>query len=96
MDETKLIAGLSKDIDERLAKQYTEDFKKIRNYLIRQTYTESISSWECSRKMSFDEFLVGMLHGNKTYEELTVKDKKFAKRRYIHALSSSIKGNAEI
>ena len=41
LDETKLIPGMSKDIDEDVMKMYKTDLIKIIKYLVRQTHTEN-------------------------------------------------------
>jgi hypothetical protein len=43
MNKATFILGMAKDLDEESVKQRKEDLKKIKKYLIRQSYSESFS-----------------------------------------------------
>ena len=101
-DETKLIAALSKDADEDFANECKKDLNKILKYLQRQTYNESHfideSCLNALTSMTFYDFLyeVGMFDENIDISRTDEKEMKKAKKRYILALSSGIRGRAVV
>ena len=102
LDETKLVLGISKDTDESIVKERKKDLNKIINFLIRQTYDNNsfkkTNNWEILKEMSFYEFLhaAGMFLSNKPFEEYTEDEKKYAKCRYLNALTASVQGTAMV
>ena len=96
LDETKLITGMSKEIDDDLMKTYKADLIKILKYLVRQTHTENKQmeneSWEKMKRLRFWEFLyeVGMFDDTKRFDQIGDQDKENAKLRYLHAISAVI------
>ena len=102
MDETKLILGMSKDLDENLIKARKLDLNRITKYLVRQTYSErnlsECEGWKLLKKLNFWEFIhnAGMFEGQKELNEYTEYDKNVAKARYLDAISASVQGNAAV
>ena len=101
LNRTKLILGLPKDLDETELSRRKLDFKKIKKFLIRQTYSENkdeSESFKAFKKTSFIQFLfnVGMFHEDKTIEQISNKEKKAGYQRYVNALSVSVRGTGAI
>jgi hypothetical protein len=102
LDETKLILGISKDIDETIIKERKKDLNMINNFLIRQTYSEGTlnenRSWQNLKNLNFLEFLhaVGMFVDDKLIQDYTDDEKETAKSRYINALSASVQWTAMV
>ena len=100
MDETKLILGMSKDLDETVINTRKADLNRIIKYLVRQTYSERNHSecegWKHLKDLTFWEFLyeVGMFEGNKVLNDYRNEEKEIAKTRYLNAISASVQGNA--
>ena len=71
LDETRLVKGISKDIDEEVIKTRKKDLDKIIKFLVRQTYTEKKiedhQGWKNLQGLDFWQFLyeVGMFKENK-------------------------------
>ena len=101
MNKTQLILGIPKDIEnEELAKRKA-DLKRIKKFLVRQTYSENEDESERLRafkKLTFIQFLfnVGMFTENKKLEELTDREKQTGYQRYLNALSVSVRGTGSI
>ena len=103
MNKATFILGMSKDLDEESAKQRKEDLKKIKKYLIRQSYSESSEEKETEefmklKSLSFLQFLyeVGMFKREKSIEDYSDREKKDAYDRYINALSASVRGTGSV
>ena len=102
LDQTKLVVGMSKEIDEDTMKQYKADLIKITKYLIRQTHTENrhdeCEAWKEMKDFSFWKFLheVGMFDENKRMDQISDQDKQKAKLRYLNAISAGIQGSAAV
>ena len=101
MNRTRLILGASKDLNPEEFLQRKSDLKKIRKFLIRQTYSEDNEESERFKRFKraqFMEFLfeVGMFKEGATLEELSDKNKRDGYQRYINALSVSIRGSGAI
>ena len=101
MNRTQLILGVPKDIDPKDLSQRKVDFKKIRQFLIRQTYSENkgeSENFKEFKKLTFIQFLfdVGMFGEKKTIETLSNEEKMHGYERYINALSISIRGTGAI
>ena len=102
LDETRLIAGMSKETDDDLMKKYKADLDKITKFLIRQTTTEHIhdesETFQKLKKLNFWEFLfeVGMFASDMKLEQCTDLDKQNAKIRYMNAISAGIQGSAAV
>ena len=73
-----------------------QDLKKIRKFLLRQSYghKENSLSWNNLKSLDFWQFLfeVGMFANDKNFHEFTELEKKNAKKRYLNALKTNIKG----
>ena len=97
LNRTRFILGIPKDLSsEELSKRKT-DLKKIKKFLIRQTYSEDKDESERCKAFkgtTFYDFLFngGMLKEGKTVEQLSDNDKRIAYQRYIDALSVSVQG----
>ena len=102
LNKTTFTLGLPKDLDGAEVQKRKKDLKKIKKYLIRQTYRENIeednSKIEYFKKLSFIEFLreVGMFSTDKDIQNYTVEEKNDAYTRYINALSASIRGTGSV
>ena len=101
MNRTLFIRGISKDLNEEEIKQRKTDLRKIKKYLIRQTYRENNEESERTKsfkKMSFIQFLyeVGMFLSEKQIEDYSESEKEAAYIRYINALSASIRGTGAV
>ena len=103
MNKTTFILGMSKDLDEGAVKQRKNDLKKIKKFLIRQTYSEistldESSDFKYLKGLTFIEFLfeVGMFEKDKSIEEYSLKEKREAYDRYTNALSASVRGTGSV
>ena len=104
MNRTRFLLGLSKNLQPEEIRQRKKDLKKIKKYLIRQTFIEDESSTESSpsvnyfKSLTFIEFLyeVGMFETSKPLKDYTRNEKAAAYERYINALSASIRGSGSI
>ena len=102
LDETRLILGLSKDLDESKVKERRKDLNKILKFLIRQTHSDTDQSGKTKldrlMKMNFYEFLFasGMFSGDKAFEDFSEIEKQEAKTRYLNALSAGVQGSAMV
>ena len=98
LNKTTFILGIPKNFDEHEVKRRKMDLKKIKKYLIRQTFTENTqedrSNINHFENLSFNEFLheVGMFTADKSLQEYSEREKNDAYERYINALSASIRG----
>jgi hypothetical protein len=95
------IPGMSKNLTEDQVKQRKDDLKKIKKFLIRQTYKENNEETEQSesfKKMTFLQFLfeVGMMEMDKNIEDFSENEKCAAYQRYINALSASVRGTGAV
>ena len=101
LNRTTFILGIPKDLSEDQVSQRKKDLKKIKKFLIRQTYSESTDKSEQFNKFmkcSFYQFLfdVGMFEENKKIEDLSEKEKAAGYQRYLNALSASVRGTGAI
>ena len=100
LDETIFLQGLSKDLPEEELKKKKYDLRKIRKYLLRQSYghKEDSLSWSKLRSLNFWQFLyeVGMFEDEKSFEQYTEAEMQRAKTRYLNALATSIRGSGSI
>ena len=104
MNRTTFLLGLPKDLPPEEIRQRKKDLKKIKKYLIRQTFVEDESTLESSpsatyfKSLTFIEFLheVGMFETNKSLKDHTRNEKAAAYQRYINALSASVRGSGSI
>ena len=103
MNKTTFILGMSKDLDEGVVKQRKNDLKKIKKFLIRQSYSENSTLDESSefknlKSLTFIEFLfeVGMFEREKNIEEYSLTEKREAYNRYTNALSASVRGTGSV
>ena len=100
LNETRLVRGCNKDLDEEEIKSRKNDLNKIVKFLIRQTHTEkdieSLESWKWLKQMDFWQFLleVGMFTEEKNLKDYSESEKQMAKLRYLNAISVSIHGSA--
>ena len=99
LNRTVFIQGLHKDLSEEEVKQRKADLKKIKKFLIRQTYKENNEETEQLKsfnKLTFFQFLVevGMFDCDK--KRFTEDEKKMAYQRYINALSASVRGTGAV
>ena len=95
LNKTMLILRPPKDLDIEELAERKEDLKKMKKFLIRETFSEDNEESDKSKafkKTTFLEFLfnVGMFVKNKSIEEFTEREKKAAYQRYIDALSVAI------
>jgi hypothetical protein len=95
------IPGMSKDISDEQVEKRKTDLKKIKKFLIRQTYTENNPDSEQLRmfyELNFLQFLfeVGMFEEDKKMEDFSEAEKKSAYQRYIDALSASVRGTGSV
>ena len=102
LDETRLVKGISKDIDEEVIKTRKKELDKIIKFLVRQTYTvkkiEDHQGWKNLQGLDFWQFLyeVGMFKENKPLKFCTEPEKVEAKSRYLNAISASVQGSAAV
>ena len=97
MNRTTLIMGFSKDLSSDEKAQRKSDLKKIKKYLIRQSYDQESEAYSNFKKLTFLEFLhnAGMFE-EKSSNYYTDAEKVNAYERYINALSASVKGTGQI
>ena len=95
LDETKLIFGITEDIEDNVIKARKKDLNKIIHFLIRQTHTTN-GNWSKLKSMNFYEFLysAGMFAEVKHFDDYSEDEKQEAKKRYLEALSVSVQGKA--
>ena len=101
MNKTTFILGTPKDLTKDEVSQRRADLKKIKKFLIRQSYSENkeeSESFKNIKKTSFFEFLfhVGMFGNKNNIETLSEKDKRIGYERYLNAISVSIRGTGAI
>ena len=101
MNRTRLILGIPKDLNEEELSKWKSDLKKIKKFLIRQTYSENkdeSEKFKAFKKTSFIQFLfdIGMFDETKTMEQLSDKEKNTGYQRYVNALSTSVRGTGAI
>ena len=98
MDETKLLLGVSNEMDENIANERTKDLNQILKYLLRQTFDVDSPDWRKLRDMDFLEFIrqVGMFLEIKPIDAYTEEEIKTAKDRYLNSISMSVKGTGKI
>ena len=101
MNKTRLVLGVSKDINKEELSKRKVDLKKIKKFLIRETYSENkdeSEKFQAFKKTTFIEFLfnVGMFTGKKTINQYTKEEKQAAYERYLNALSVSVRGTGAI
>ena len=84
LDETRLVFGMPKDIDDNEVKTRIKDLNKIIKFLIRQTYVENSTKLQ-DQDMDFYEFLysVGMFADEKRFADYSDVEKQNAKLRYL-------------
>ena len=94
---------MSKDLPLEEKETRKKDLRKIKKFLIRQTYSEDSCLGESIELKNFNnlkfiQFLheVGMFSDDKNLESYTKKEKNLAYERYIQALSASIRGSGSI
>ena len=97
LNRTTFVFGFPKDLSTEEKSKRRTDLKKIKKYLIRQTFkreTEECQSYEKFIKLSFIQFLheVGMFERESQSCTYTDEEKKNAYDRYINALSASVRG----
>ena len=93
--------GIPKDLSDEEVCQRKTDLKKIKKFLIRQTYSESkdeSEQFKSFKKSTFFQFLfdVGMFVGPKNIEDLSIKEKENGYQRYLDALSASVRGTGAV
>ena len=102
LNKTKVVLGLTKDMDEDMIKKCKADLAKITKYLIRQTHRESdqveSESWKKLKQLNFWEFLyeVGMFTTDKLLKDYTNEEKENARSRYLNAIAAGIQGRAAV
>ena len=101
LNKTMLILRPPKDLDIEELAERKADLKKIKKFLIRETFSEDNEESDKSKafkKTTFLEFLfnVGMFVKNKPIEELTEGETQTAYQRYIDALSVAVRGTGAI
>jgi hypothetical protein len=101
LNRTTFILGIPKDLSEDQVSQRKSDLKKIKKFLIRHTYSETKEESEQFKKfkeITFLQFLfdVGMFEEKTTIETMSEKDKDAGYRRYLNALSASVRGTGAI
>ena len=102
MNKTTFILGIGKDLDKEEVTQRKKDYNKIKKYLIRQTFTEKDTEESESHKymksLSFLQFLheVGMFETQRKLVRYSLKEKEAAYKKYINALSVSVRGTGAI
>ena len=93
--------GIPKDLSIEEVSNRKKDLKKIKKFLIRQTYSENkeeSDQFKAFKTLTFHQFLfaVGMFAPEKTFEILSKDDKLEGYRRYINALSASVRGTGSV
>ena len=103
MDETMFLQGVSKDSDElneEEVKERRQDFRKIRKFLLRQSYGhhEDSYSWCQLKSLGFWQFLyeVGMFKDDKEFKQYSDTERQEARKRYLNAISFSIRGSGAV
>ena len=101
INRTTFIFGMPKDLEDSERKQRKEDLKKIRKFLVRQTFSENGSINEATKEMekwTFLKFLyeVGMFECDKSLENYSDSEKHNALKRYLNALSASVRGTGTV
>ena len=101
MNTTKLILGIPKDIDNDELSKRKKDLKKIKKFLIRETYSENkdeSEKFQIFKQTTFLQFLfnVGMFTENKMIKDYNEGEKQAAYQRYLNALSASVRGTGAI
>ena len=102
MEETRFILAPPKDLDENEVIKRKVDLKRIKKYLLRQTYSltsvEESEKWKKLKKMSFLEFLyaVGMFQVLKPLTSYTTVEVHGAIERYYNALGLSLRGTGGV
>ena len=96
LDETIFVQGISKDDSDEDVKIWKKNLLKIKKYMIRQTVSDE--SWNLFKNFTFIEFLreVGMFDIDKNLAEYDDIEIEQAKKKYILALSASIKGTGKV
>ena len=97
LNKTTFVFGFAKNLPPKEKAKRKSDLRKIKKYLIRQTYrkdSEESQSYKNFEKLNFLEFLheVGMFERDDDLCNYTEMEKKNAYDRYINALSASIRG----
>jgi hypothetical protein len=81
MDETRLISGMSKDLNQEEIAKRSKDLKKITKFLIRQTYSEqgidNEGNLENFKELSFLDFIyqAGMFSDENCYHSTAQRKK---------------------
>ena len=102
MEKTKFLLAPAKDMDENEAIKRKADLKRIKKFLLRQTYSltsvDVSENWKKLQKMTFLEFIyeVGMFKVLKPLESYTTMEIEQAIQRYYDALSFSVKGTGAV
>ena len=101
LNKTQLILGIPKDLDKEEISNRKADLKKIRKFLIRETYSEDKNEsqrFKTFKETTFMEFLinVGMFKEDKTIGQFSKNEKERAYQRYLNALSVSVRGTGAI
>ena len=101
LNKTTFILGIPKDLSIEEVSNRKKDLKKIKKFLIRQTYSENkeeSDQFKAFKTLTFLQFLfaVGMFTPEKTFETLSKDDKLEGYRRYINALSASVRGTGSV
>ena len=98
MDETRLILGVSNDMDDVVLRKRKEDLNKIMKFLLRQTFDMNSESWKKLQNLDFIKFIyhVGMFKETKPVNEYSEEEIFEAKERYIEAISMTVKGTGKI
>ena len=98
MEETKLILGVSSELDENIAKERNKDLNKVMKFLLRQTLDQESENWQILKNMDFLNFIyeTGMFKSIKRVDEYTDEEIKEAKERYMNAISMSGKGTGHL
>ena len=101
MDETMFLQGVSRDANEEdEVKKRRQDLRKIRKFLLRQSYghEENSDSWSKLKSLDFWKFLyeVGMFEDGKEFVQYTDAERQEARRRYLNAISVGIRGTGAV
>merc|ERR1712240_111836 len=96
IDKTEFIFGFPEDIDEKELERAKKDYRKIRKYLLRITYSENFKDsddWKNFKKLKFNEFLyhVGMFREGKDISDKV--EFEIARKRYLKALRCEVKSS---
>ena len=100
-DETCFIHAFPKDHPKEEVKKATEDYSKIRKFMLRLTNKpgfQSSEEWEKFQSLTFSEFLyaVGMYGEDVEYVESDLASFAKAKRRYLEAMRMEVKSTGYI